>query len=305
VGTTKRERQKANRQQRLEQLARDARRTKTRRRGFQIGVVVVGALVLLFGLARLLGDDDDSTDTATPPTLGTVVDTTVATSDSAAPSTSVDGSTTTTDPNAPTTTAGPTTTVAEAFAYGTAPCPAADGSTDKPDTFEGAPKECIDPAKTYTAEVVTNKGSFTITLDPERSPGNVNNFVVLSRYGYYDGSGCHRIIKDFVVQCGRPGEDESAPGYTIPDELPSEGEYEEGMVVMANTGQPDSGGGQWFIITGDQGVSLPAQYSIIGSVTKGFNTTVQVLENLADPLADNGVPPLSEIDITSITITES
>jgi cyclophilin family peptidyl-prolyl cis-trans isomerase len=305
VGTTKRERQKANRQQRLEQLARDARRTKTRRRGFQIGVVVVGALVLLFGLARLLGDDDDSTDTATPPTVGTVVDTTVATSDSTAPSSSVDESTTSTDPNAPTTTAAPTTTVAEAFAYGTAPCPAADGSTAKPETFEGAPKQCIDDAKTYTAEVVTNKGSFTITLDPERSPGNVNNFVVLARYGYYDGTGCHRIMKDFVVQCGRPGEDESAPGYTVPDELPSEGEYEEGMVVMANTGQPDTGGGQWFVITGEQGVSLPPQYSIIGKVTKGFNTTVQALENLADPLADNGVPPLAEVDITSITITES
>jgi cyclophilin family peptidyl-prolyl cis-trans isomerase len=74
---------------------------------------------------------------------------------------------------------------------------------------------------------------------------------------------------------------------------------------MANTGSADSGGGQWFIITGDQGVALPPSYSILGTVTKGFDTTVQALENLADPLAQNGVPPLAEIVIESITITQS
>jgi cyclophilin family peptidyl-prolyl cis-trans isomerase len=195
--------------------------------------------------------------------------------------------------------------VAKEFAYGTAPCPADDGSTAKTDTFEGAPQLCIDPAAAYTADVVTNKGSFTITLDAATSPGNVNNFVTLARYHYYDGTGCHRVLKDFVVQCGRPGDDEDAPGYNVPDELPSAGDYAEGVIAMANTGSADSGGGQWFIITGDQGVALPPQYTIIGTVTKGFDTTVQALENLADPLAQNGVPPLAEIVIESITVTQS
>jgi cyclophilin family peptidyl-prolyl cis-trans isomerase len=295
VGTTKRERQKANRQKRLEELAHQARRDKTRKRGLQIGIAVVAALVLLFVVARLVGDDD-ATDTTSAATTTAVVDTT------AAP--------TTTDPNAtttegPTTTAGPTTTVAKEFAYGTAPCPADDGSTAKTDTFEGAPQLCIDPAAAYTADVVTNKGSFTITLDAATSPGNVNNFVTLARYHYYDGTGCHRVLKDFVVQCGRPGDDEDAPGYNVPDELPSAGDYAEGVIAMANTGSADSGGGQWFIITGDQGVALPPQYTIIGTVTKGFDTTVQALENLADPLAQNGVPPLAEIVIESITVTQS
>jgi cyclophilin family peptidyl-prolyl cis-trans isomerase len=303
VGTTKRERQKANRQQRLEQLAKSARKQKTRRRSVQIAVFVGGGLLLLFGLAYLYGRDNNNGNAAAPATVATSIDPTATTLDPSA-STTVPEETTTIDPLAPTTTVGPTTTVLEPFAYGSGACPAADGSTAKPDTLV-APKLCIDPTKTYTAEVVTNKGKFTITLDPERSPGNVNNFVTLARYGYYDGTGCHRVLKDFVVQCGRPGEDETAPGYTVPDELPSEGEYKEGMVVMANTGQPDSGGGQWFVITGPQGVALPAQYSIIGTVTAGYASTVQALENLADPLAANGTPPLVPIDITSITITES
>ncbi len=297
VGTTKRERQKANRQKRLEELAHQARRDKTRKRGLQIGIAVVAALVLLFVAAQFVGDDDDAADTTSGATTTAVVDTTLA------PTTTDPNATTTTE--GPTTTAAPTTTEVKEFAYGTAPCPADDGSSEKTDTFEGAPQLCIDPAATYTAEVVTNKGSFTITLDTANAPGNVNNFVTLARYHYYDGTGCHRVLKDFVVQCGRPGDDEDAPGYNVPDELPSAGDYAEGVIAMANTGSADSGGGQWFIITGDQGVALPPSYSILGTVTKGFDTTVQALENLADPLAQNGVPPLAEIVIESITITQS
>ena len=297
VGTTKRDRQTANRQKRLEELAHQARRDKTRKRGLQIGIAVVAALVLLFVAAQFVGDDDDAADTTSGATTTAVVDTTLA------PTTTDPNATTTTE--GPTTTAAPTTTEVKEFAYGTGPCPADDGSSEKTDTFEGAPQLCIDPAATYTAEVVTNKGSFTITLDTANAPGNVNNFVTLARYHYYDGTGCHRVLKDFVVQCGRPGDDEDAPGYNVPDELPSAGDYAEGVIAMANTGSADSGGGQWFIITGDQGVALPPSYSILGTVTKGFDTTVQALENLADPLAQNGVPPLAEIVIESITITQS
>lgn len=272
-------------------MARQARRDKTRRRTFQIVAVVGGGLVLLFGLAYLFSDDNNGAQPAT--TLATLpVDTT--------PVSTVDPATISTE--------APTATVAREFSYGTGPCPEADGSTAQPDAFDGAPQLCIDPTATFTAEVVTNKGPFTITLDPASSPGSVNNFVVLSRYGYYDGTGCHRVIADFVVQCGRPGGDEAlaeaSPGYTIPDESPS-GAYEEGMIVMANTGQPDSGGGQWFVITGAQGAALPPQYSIIGKVTEGFDTTVKALANLADPTAANGVPPLVPIEITSVTITEA
>ena len=296
VGTPKRERQKANRQQRLEEIAHQARKDKTRRRVIQVVAVVGGGLILLFGLAYLFGNDDE-------PAAG--ASTTVATATTLASESTTSAAPTTTEDPASTTTEGPTTTVARDFAFGTAPCPEADGSTAMPDAFEGAPQLCIDPTKAYRADVVTSKGAFAIELDPESAPGNVNNFVVLARYGYYDGTGCHRVISDFVVQCGRPGEDEEAPGYTVPDELPEPDSYQAGMIVMANTGAPDSGGGQWFIITGTQGVALPPQYTVIGQVTDGMDTTVRALANLADPLAANGVPPLVPIDITSVTITET
>ena len=109
-----------------------------------------------------------------------------------------------------------------------------------------------------------------------------------------------------LAQFGDEQAAEEAPGYSVPDELPAPDSYEVGTIAMANTGSPDTGGGQWFIITGAQGVALPPQYTIIGTVTKGLDTTVKVLAGLADPLAlPSGVPPLSPIDITSITIDES
>ena len=163
---------------------------------------------------------------------------------------------------------------------------------------------CIDPATAYAARVTTNHGEFTIALDAATNPITANNFVVLSRHHYYDGTGCHRVITGFVVQCGRPGEDESAPGYTISDELPQPGEYAEGVVAMANSGSPDTGGGQWFIITGPNGASLPPSYSILGRVTEGYDTTVKALEALADPAAPNGVGTLEPIEITSVEIDE-
>jgi cyclophilin family peptidyl-prolyl cis-trans isomerase len=291
VGTAKRERQKANRQARIEELAREARRDKTKKRGLTIGVVVIGGLILLFGLGWLLGGDDDE---ATP------VITSPATTIAPATTISTDPSTT----QEPVTTEAPTTTVAPEFEYGTAPCPEADGSTPKPDAFEGAPALCIDLDSTYTATVVTDKGEFTIDLDVAGAPGNVNNFVTLARYGYYVNTGCHRIISNFVVQCGRPGDDESAPGYGINDELPEAGSYQVGSVAMANAGA-NTAGGQFFVVTGADGAALPPQYTIIGTVTTGLDTTVKVLNGLADPTAANGVPPLTPVVIESITINES
>jgi cyclophilin family peptidyl-prolyl cis-trans isomerase len=213
------------------------------------------------------------------------------------------GPTTTVDQNTTSTTEGPTTTVAEEFVYGSGACAAADGSSEIPDTLT-APQKCIEDGKGYVATVVTSRGTLEITLNSELAPGNVNNFVTLARYGYYDGTDCHRIIKDFVVQCGRRNDDETQPGYTVADELPSTNPYYEGVVAMANTGSPDSAGGQFFIVTGQNGATLPASYTILGQVTKGYSSTVKLMEDLADPLAENGVPPLIEITIESVTIEE-
>jgi cyclophilin family peptidyl-prolyl cis-trans isomerase len=251
-------------------------------------LIPIAALALI-GVIKLVGDDDSAA-TATTTTIDPFA-----------------GTTTTIDPNLPTTTLTPLpSTIAGASLTGETPCPAADGTSPRTITFAQAPPSCIDAAKTYTAEVTTNKGAYTIALDPAAAPLTVNNFVVLARYHYFDDTICHRAIPGFAVQCGDPtGTGSGGPGYSFADELPAAGSYKVGSIAMANSG-PDTQGSQFFIITGDNGVALSPDFTLFGQVTDGLDTTVQALDALGNAdQASNGVPPLEQIIVESVTITEA
>ena len=182
-------------------------------------------------------------------------------------------------------------------------CPASDGSEPKQQQFDEYPPFCIDVTKTYTAEVTTNFGNLTIELDPQRAPLTVNSFVTLAWFHYFDDTECHRAIPGFVVQCGDPtATGTGGPGYQFADELPLTGEYQLGSIAMANSG-PNTNGSQFFIITGAQGAALPPQYSLFGQVVAGESTVLE-MDGVANP-DNNGVPPLDQILIQSVTITES
>ncbi len=277
MGTDKRERQKANRQVKLEEMARDARRRKTRRRGLQIGIGIPLAIAAIFGLGRLLGGDDQAATSVADATTTTAVATIESSADT------VDGETTT------------TTATGEPL-----PCPPADGSADKVDTFPAAPPECIDPTKTYTVEVETDHGNFTAALDPTKAPIAVNSFVYLARYHYFDDTECHRVVPDFVAQCGDPTATGSGgPGYEFADELPAAGEYELGSLAMANSGV-NTNGSQFFVISGDNGIALPPEYTLFGQVTEGLETVATI-----NALAVGDGPPSEPVNITKVTVTES
>jgi cyclophilin family peptidyl-prolyl cis-trans isomerase len=266
----------------LEELARQARTVKRKRTGMYVALIPVAALVL-FGLIKLVGNNDSTATTAT-------------TADPFAA-----------DPNAPTTSTTPLpSTIAGAVLTGDTPCPAADGSSPRTITFAKAPPTCIDAGKTYTAVVTTNKGAYTMKLDPGAAPHAVNNFVVLARYHYFDNTICHRAIPAFAVQCGDPtGTGTGGPGYTFADELPSAGSYKVGSVAMANSGA-NTNGSQFFVVTGAAGAALGPKYTLFGEVTDGLDTTVKALDALGNPdQAADGVPPLGQIVIQSVTITEA
>ena len=181
------------------------------------------------------------------------------------------------------------------------PCPAEDGSSPARLQFPKPPPMCIDPAKSYTAVMDTSMGSITIALDAISAPRTVNNFVVLSRYHYYDGVIFHRIIKGFVCQGGDPtGTGRGGPGYRFADELPRPGRYELGSLAMANAG-PNTNGSQFFIISGPDGTRLPPQYSLFGKVVKGLDV-VDAMQKVATGRNDR---PLTDVTIRSVTITES
>jgi cyclophilin family peptidyl-prolyl cis-trans isomerase len=286
VGTEKRERQKANRQTRLAELQKEQRRSNTKKRVIRIGIIVVLGLAAAFGLSRLIGSGDDNVAAG---------DTTVGTA----------------PPDTSTAITGPSTVPGQTLT-GETPCPAADGTSPRTTTFAKPPPMCIDPAKTYTAEIQTNKGPITVALDAKTAPKTVNNFVVLARYHFFDNVLCHRIVNNFVVQCGDPdGTGAGGPGYTFEDELPTgDSPYKAGSLAMANGGA-NTNGSQFFIVTSDDGAkNLTPNYSLFGEVTSGMDDTVVALNAAAgpDPSADNpagGTPTKEPIYITGVTITES
>ncbi len=302
MGTEKRERQKANRQERREREASQQKRDTNRNR---LVFAVVGgaiALVLLFLISQTLGGDDDSTATGATTTL-TIPDDDTDDSDAATGGEDIDAAT---DDDAGAATDNSPPTTAEVDLTPVDPeCPPEDGSDTRVVQFTSAPPMCIDDTATYEAVFDTSEGSFTIEMDAATAPATVNNFVFLARYHYYDGVAFHRIIPGFVVQGGDAvgdliggGPGTGGPGYSFADELPEEGAYQIGSVAMANSG-PDTNGSQFFIITGDNGASLPPQYSLFGTVTSGMDT-VEALESLG---TDSGAPTTVPV-INSVTISE-
>jgi len=178
--------------------------------------------------------------------------------------------------------------------------PATDGSSPKRRDFDAEPPMVIDTDRRYSAEMVTNKGTMTITLDALAAPRTVNSFVFLARYHYFDGIVFHRVIPGFVLQGGDPtGTGTGGPGYKFADELPAAGRYELGSLAMANAG-PDTNGSQFFVISGPDGVRLPPSYSLFGKVVAGLDTVAAI-----DAVGSRSGKPTETVTIESVTVTEA
>jgi len=180
-------------------------------------------------------------------------------------------------------------------------CPPVAGADGQTREFDAPPPDCLDPGADYEAVVTTNQGEFTIAIDPTTAPVAANNFVFLARNQYFDGTVCHRIIPEFVVQCGDPtGTGTGGPGYTIADEPPEPGRYRLGSVAMAKTPDPDSAGSQFFIVIGAQGEALPPEYALFGQVVDGFDTTVSRMAAAGTPTGE----PTGTIAIEQIRVEQ-
>ncbi|MBA3450825.1 MAG: peptidylprolyl isomerase [Chloroflexia bacterium] len=167
------------------------------------------------------------------------------------------------------------------------------------------PELRIDPAKTYSGTIVTNKGSIEIELFPTDAPNTVNNFVCLAQDGYFDGTPFHRIVKGFVIQGGDPtGTGSGGPGYQFNDE-PVARDYERGTLAMANAG-PNTNGSQFFIVLDDLRGKLPKNYTIFGQVTDGLDV-VDAIAGTPTTTGRSGEKstPTEPITLVKASISES
>jgi cyclophilin family peptidyl-prolyl cis-trans isomerase len=179
----------------------------------------------------------------------------------------------------------------------------------QPKQWSKAPEMKIDPSKSYEAEMTTSKGKLTIQLFAKEAPKTVNNFVFLSKEGFYNNIIFHRIMKTFMIQTGDPqGNGSGGPGYSFEDELHSPYKYDTGIVAMANSGA-NTNGSQFFICTGpDAAISLNAHpdYTIFGKVTEGMDIVQKIADTPVkmDPNSGEDSLPTEKVTINSITIKE-
>ncbi len=167
---------------------------------------------------------------------------------------------------------------------------------------DSVPNIIVSQEKKYTALIKTDVGLVKIDLFADKTPITVNNFVSLSRKGFYNGTVFHRIIKGFMIQGGDPeGNGTGGPGYKFDDE-PFEGEYERGIIAMANAG-PNTNGSQFFIM--HQDYALPKNYVIFGKVTEG----IEIVDLIANSPVEAGLSgenstPIKPTIIESVEIVE-
>jgi len=161
------------------------------------------------------------------------------------------------------------------------------------------PAMTIDPKKKYKARMETDKGIMVIELFADKTPKTVNNFVFLSREGFYDGIIFHRVIKDFMAQGGDPtGKGIGGPGYKFADEFHASLKHDKpGILSMANAG-PNTNGSQFFI-THVPTPHLNNKHSVFGQVVEGMDVLNSIPPR--DPM--NASAPA--VKIIKVTIEES
>ncbi len=164
--------------------------------------------------------------------------------------------------------------------------------------------------KTKATIAVTSKGQpmgeIVLRFFPDVAPAHVNNFVKLSKEGFYNGTTFHRVIPGFMIQGGDPNSKSpdrashgmGGPGYKVKAEFNSK-PHKRGIVSMARSNEPDSAGSQFFICVADANF-LDWQYTVFGEVVSGM----EVVDKVVGMKRDGRDNPLERVEM-AVTISET
>ena len=158
----------------------------------------------------------------------------------------------------------------------------------------------------------TNFGDIKLDFFKSNAPKTVENFIKLSKNGFYNGTLFHRVIPNFMIQGGDPNSKNNdwlthgtgGPGYTFADEF-NDNKLVRGVLAMANAG-PNTNGSQFFIITAESTPWLDGKHTAFGKVSQGMNV-VKKIES-AETTGNQGNPPdhpIEDVIIESIEIIEN
>jgi peptidyl-prolyl cis-trans isomerase B (cyclophilin B) len=190
--------------------------------------------------------------------------------------------------------------------------PGCGGDESEPAARAPAPSAPEPPPGTLPVAVlqVAGFGDIRIELLSHQAPRTVDNFIQLAESGFYDGTTFHRVIPGFMIQGGDPNsknrdprdDGRGGPGYTIPDEF-NDTPHLRGAVSMANTGHPNSGGSQFFILV-DSAPHLDGKHTVFGRVVEGMDVVDRIVAVDRDVYGRYGPPdrPREDVVVESVTI---
>ncbi len=180
------------------------------------------------------------------------------------------------------------------------------------------------------AQIETSRGTIKVILYPDLAPLAVQNFILLSQKGYYNGLTFHRVVEDLIISSGSPdGTDKggrSIWNVPFPDEFSDLLHNYSGAMGMANYGE-DTNGSQFYFVTTPVGEieqgkidgmsragwrqevidtyreaggepRLDYRYTVFGQIYEGLDVAYDI--NHAD-LDENGRPK-EDITINSVTV---
>lgn len=190
--------------------------------------------------------------------------------------------------------------------------PSEDGSlaplpTTNPQTYEAPPPETDALDTDWQATIHTNLGDIDVTLDGVDAPQAVASFLMLAGDGFFDGTACHRLLPDSLLQCGDPTATGSGgPGYSFGpiENAPSDDVYPAGTLAMARRGNDGASmGSQFFLVFNE--VTLPSDdaggYTVFGEITGGLDVLEQIgAVGTADGSSDGR--PAENVIIESVDI---
>lgn len=177
---------------------------------------------------------------------------------------------------------------------------------DDPPSFSQPPDPGDAADAVWEATLHTSCGDVVLELDGKRAPQAVSSFLHLAGEDYWADSPCHRLTTSgiFVLQCGDPtGSGTGNPGYGFGVEnAPVDGQYPAGTVAMARSSDPNSNGGQFFLVYDD--TQLPTEgggYTIFGTVARGMAVVEAVAERGVAGGGGDG-PPAQPVSLLSVSV---
>jgi len=148
----------------------------------------------------------------------------------------------------------------------------------------------------------TSLGAIVLELDAEKAPLSVHNFLSYVDDKFYDGTVFHRVIPNFMIQCGgfEPGMTQKKTNAPIKNESGNGLSNVRGAIAMARTNDLNSATSQFYINVVDNLFLDENKYAVFGKVVEGMDVVDKIRMVKTGKRGGHGDVPHDDVVITSV-----